>query len=90
MDSLSGISAIAADVTAVVAGVLLSASFAIRRDALGRANDAASALMTILLVPPALAVAGADRLGPRSGGVSKAEPIRPPLAPRLREPARSG
>lgn len=58
MDGLGGISAIAAGLTAVVAGTLLAAFFATQRDALGRANDAASALMAILLVPPALAVAG--------------------------------
>jgi hypothetical protein len=60
MNSLPGISAIAAGVAALVAGVLLAAFFATRRDALGRANDAISAVMAILLVPPALAVA--DRL----------------------------
>lgn len=58
MDGLVGLSAIAAGVTAIVAGILLAAFFATRRDALGRANDAASALMAVLLVPPAIAVAG--------------------------------
>ena len=58
MDRLAGISAISAGVTAVAAGILLAAFFATRRDAIGRANDAVSALMAILLVPPALAVAG--------------------------------
>jgi hypothetical protein len=58
MDGLGGISAIAAGGTAVAAGVLLAAFFATRRNALGRANDAAGALMAILLVAPALAVVG--------------------------------
>lgn len=58
MDGLAGLTAIAAGVTAIAAGLLLAAFFATRRDALGRANDAASALMAVLLVPPALAVAG--------------------------------
>jgi hypothetical protein len=58
MDRLVGISAIAAGVSAAVAGILLAAFFATRRDALGRANDVASALMALLLVPPALGIAG--------------------------------
>jgi hypothetical protein len=56
MDDLGGISAIAAGVTAVVAGILLAAFFATRNQTLGHANDAASAVMAILLMPAALAV----------------------------------
>jgi hypothetical protein len=58
MNVLGGVGAIAGGLTAMVAGILLAAFFATRRDAIGRANDAASALMAILLVPPALAVLG--------------------------------
>ncbi len=56
MDDLGGISAIAAGATAVVAGILLAAFFATRNQSLGHANDAASAVMAILLMPAALAV----------------------------------
>jgi hypothetical protein len=56
MGELGGISAIAAGVTAVVAGILLAAFFATRNQTIGQANDAASAFMAILLVPTALAV----------------------------------
>jgi hypothetical protein len=56
MDDLGGISAIAAGVTAVVAGILLAAFFATRNQSLGHANDAATAVMAILLMPAALAV----------------------------------
>lgn len=48
--------AIAGGVFAVVAGVLLAVFFATGREVFGRANDAASAMMAVLLVPAALAV----------------------------------
>ena len=56
MEDLGGYSAVAAGVTAVVAGILLAAFFATRNETLGHANDAASAVMAILLMPAAIAV----------------------------------
>jgi len=56
VEGLAGVSAIAAGATAVIAGVLLAAFFATRSQLLGHANDAAAAVMAILLMPAALAV----------------------------------
>jgi hypothetical protein len=56
MDDIGGISAIAAGVTAILAGILLAAFFATRNQTVGRANDAVSAVMAILLRPAAIAV----------------------------------
>jgi hypothetical protein len=56
VSTLAGPSAIVAGIAAVAAGLLLAAFFATGRDAIGRANDAASAAMAVLLVPPALAM----------------------------------
>jgi putative effector of murein hydrolase LrgA (UPF0299 family) len=56
VSDLGSSAAIGGGVVAVIAGVLLVAFFATGREALGRANDAASALMTILLIPAAVAV----------------------------------
>jgi hypothetical protein len=56
VEDLAGISAIAAGATAVIAGILLAAFFATRSQSLGHANDAAAAVMAILLMPAALAV----------------------------------
>jgi hypothetical protein len=56
MVDLGAFGAIAGGVAAIVAGILLAAFFATGREAIGRANDAASAIMVLLLVPAALAV----------------------------------
>jgi hypothetical protein len=48
--------AIAGGAVAILAGVLLVAFFATGREVLGRANDAASAVMVVLLIPAAVAV----------------------------------
>lgn len=61
MSDAGAVGAIAAGVVAIVAGLLLAAFFATGREALGRLNDATSAVMAALLVPAALAVADLHR-----------------------------
>jgi hypothetical protein len=58
MTELGAIGAIGGGITALIAGVLLAAFFATWRESFGRANDGASALMAVLLIPAALAVLG--------------------------------
>jgi hypothetical protein len=53
---VAGWCAIVAGAVMVASGVFLAAFFATGRDALGRANDATSAVFAILLVPAVLAV----------------------------------
>lgn len=55
MADVGGVAAIVAAPVVVLAGVLLGVFFATGRDAWGRANDAASAVFAVLLVPVALA-----------------------------------
>lgn len=57
MTEAGAFGAIAAGLVAIAAGLLLASFFATGREALGRMNDATSAVMTVLLVPAALAVA---------------------------------
>jgi hypothetical protein len=56
VDDLGSLGAIAGGFAAVIAGVSLAAFFATGRQALGHANDAAGAVMAILLMPAALSV----------------------------------
>jgi hypothetical protein len=56
VDDLGSLGAIAGGVAAVIAGLLLAAFFATGRESLGHANDAAGAVMAILLMPAALSV----------------------------------
>jgi hypothetical protein len=58
VDDLGSFGAIGGGVAAVIAGLLLAAFFATGRESLGHANDAASAVMAILLIPAALSVYG--------------------------------